>query len=97
MTLPLLQPDCIKATVDLIKAPSEKLTQRTYNVTGIRASSFLGKKLMVDCLTTGMSFSPAQLAESIRKFIPEFKVSQPLQSLNNSQPCDIASDTISAR
>jgi len=30
----MYMPDCIDAVIDLMEAPKEKLTQRTYNVTG---------------------------------------------------------------
>lgn len=54
--LPMMyMPDCIKATVDLLDAPREKLTQCTYNV-------------------TAMSFTPAEIASSIVKHIPEFSI-----------------------
>ena len=57
-TLPMMyMEDALKATLDLMHAPSEKLSIRSaYNIAGI-------------------SFSPAELAESIKKEIPEFKMS----------------------
>jgi len=48
--------DCLNACIDLMEAPNEKLTQRTYNV-------------------TGFSFTPEQLANSIKKEIPKFEIS----------------------
>jgi len=51
----LYMPDTLKATSDLILADNKKLTQRTYNV-------------------TGMSFTPTEVAEEIRKYIPEFEI-----------------------
>ncbi|HXB45787.1 MAG TPA: NAD-dependent epimerase/dehydratase family protein [Puia sp.] len=55
--LPMMyMPDAIKATIDLMEAPAEKITVRTsYNVAGI-------------------SFSPKEIAEEIRKHIPDFKM-----------------------
>jgi len=51
----LYMPDTLKATSDIILADNAKLTQRTYNV-------------------TGMSFTPGDIAEEIRKHIPEFEI-----------------------
>jgi hypothetical protein len=48
-------PDCLRATNELLEAPSDKLKQRVYNVTAI-------------------SFTPEQLANSIRKVIPSFTI-----------------------
>ncbi|GBG34062.1 L-threonine 3-dehydrogenase, mitochondrial [Hondaea fermentalgiana] len=54
--LPMMyMPDCLKATMMLLQAPSESLSDRVYNI-------------------TSMSFTPEQLAASIRKFIPEFEI-----------------------
>ena len=44
-------PDVIRATVDILKCPSDWLTIRTYNI-------------------TAMSFTPEELADEIRKYIP---------------------------
>jgi len=44
--LPMMyMPDCIKATIDILKAPSKKLKQRTYN---IAACSFTPKELTAE-------------------------------------------------
>lgn len=48
-------PDCLRATVELLEAPSEKLNLRTYNISAI-------------------SFTPEELADAIRKFIPTLKM-----------------------
>jgi nucleoside-diphosphate-sugar epimerase len=55
--LPMMyMPDAIKATIDLMEAPANKISVRTsYNVAGI-------------------SFSPKEIAEEIRKHIPDFKM-----------------------
>jgi len=54
-SLPMMyMPDCIKATIDIIEAPEEKLSRRVYNL-------------------TGFSFSPEEVANEIKKFIPEFE------------------------
>lgn len=48
--------DAVKATIDLMEAPSEKIKVRSsYNV-------------------TGMSFCPSEIADEIKKHIPEFEV-----------------------
>lgn len=53
--LPMMyMPDAIKATIELMEAPANKISVRTsYNL-------------------SGMSFSPKEIADSIRKEIPEF-------------------------
>ena len=48
-------PDCLRAVMELMETPSEKLTLRTYNVAAI-------------------SFSPAELVNEMRKYIPDMKV-----------------------
>lgn len=56
-TLPMLyMPDALKATLDIMHAPAEKIKIRTsYNLAGI-------------------SFNPAQIAESIKKQVPGFTI-----------------------
>jgi len=55
-SLPMMyMPDCLEGTLQVMAAPKESLTHRTYNV-------------------TSMSFTPAELAASIRKFIPGFEM-----------------------
>ena len=76
--LPMMfMPDAIKATIDLMEAPSEKLSLRSsYNISGI-------------------SFTPAILAEEIRKHIPEFQISYNpdfRQSIADSWPESINDD-----
>lgn len=55
--LPMMyMPDAIRATIELMEAPAEKISVRTsYNISAI-------------------SFSPADIASSIKKRIPEFKI-----------------------
>src|SRR6185369_13327784 len=55
--LPMMyMPDAIRATIELMEAPAEKISIRTsYNISGI-------------------SFSPSEIAASIKKHIPEFKM-----------------------
>lgn len=55
--LPMMyMPDAIRATMELMEAPADKISIRTsYNISGI-------------------SFSPAEIAASIKKHIPEFEI-----------------------
>jgi nucleoside-diphosphate-sugar epimerase len=55
--LPMMyMPDAIRATLELMEAPAEKISVRTsYNISGI-------------------SFSPAEIAASIKKHIPAFEI-----------------------
>lgn len=55
--LPMMyMPDAIRATIELMEAPTEKISIRTsYNIAGI-------------------SFSPAEIAEEIKRHIPEFSM-----------------------
>jgi nucleoside-diphosphate-sugar epimerase len=55
--LPMMyMPDAIRATIELMEAPKEKINIRTsYNL-------------------SGMSFSPNQIAEEIKKHIPSFEI-----------------------
>ena len=55
--LPMMyMPDAIRATIELMEAPAEKIRIRTsYNI-------------------SAMSFSPAEIAEEIKKLIPEFTI-----------------------
>ncbi len=55
--LPMMyMPDAIRATMELMEAPADKISVRTsYNISGI-------------------SFSPAEIASSIKKHIPEFEM-----------------------
>ena len=76
--LPMMfMPDAIKATIDLMEAPSEKLSLRSsYNIAGI-------------------SFTPAILAEEIKKHIPGFQISYKpdfRQSIADSWPESINDD-----
>jgi len=56
--LPMMyMPDAIRATIELMEAPADKISIRTsYNL-------------------SGMSFSPKEIAEAIKKHIPEFSIS----------------------
>jgi nucleoside-diphosphate-sugar epimerase len=51
----MYMPDCMKASMDIMAAPSSSVPTRTgYNL-------------------AGMSFSPAELVEEIKRHIPDFK------------------------
>ena len=76
--LPMMfMPDAIKATINLMEAPSEKLSLRSsYNIAGI-------------------SFTPAILAEEIKKHIPEFEIIYKpdfRQAIADSWPASINDD-----
>jgi nucleoside-diphosphate-sugar epimerase len=52
----MYMPDAIRATIELMEAPAEKIKVRTsYNL-------------------SGMSFSPVEIGDEIRKHIPGFKL-----------------------
>ena len=73
--LPMMyMPDAIKATIELMEAPQEKIKIRTsYNI-------------------SGMSFSPKEIADEIKKYIPDFDVTyQPdyRQAIADSWPQSI--------
>jgi nucleoside-diphosphate-sugar epimerase len=52
----MYMPDAIRATIELMEAPIEKISIRTsYNI-------------------SAMSFSPAEIANEIKKSIPDFKI-----------------------
>jgi nucleoside-diphosphate-sugar epimerase len=73
--LPMMyMPDAIRATIELMEAPADKISIRTsYNI-------------------SGMSFSPKEIGEEIKKHIPEFKMSYKSdyrQAIANSWPQSI--------
>ncbi len=73
--LPMMyMPDAIRATLELMNAPAEKISIRTsYNL-------------------SSMSFSPAQIAAEIKKYIPEFEISYKpdyRQAIADSWPASI--------
>ena len=52
----MYMPDAIRATIELMEAPADKISVRTsYNV-------------------AGMSFSPKEIASSIKELIPDFEM-----------------------
>src|SRR6187397_245484 len=73
--LPMMyMPDAIRATIELMEAPADKITVRqSYNI-------------------SGMSFSPKEITASIKKHIPDFKISYKpdyRQAIANSWPQSI--------
>ena len=73
--LPMMyMPDAIRATIELMEAPKEKINIRTsYNL-------------------SGMSFSPKEIAQEIKKSIPEFEIiykPDSRQAIANSWPRSI--------
>lgn len=73
--LPMMyMPDAIRATLELMHAPADKISIRTsYNI-------------------SSMSFSPAQIAEEIKKHIPEFEITYKpdyRQAIADSWPASI--------
>ena len=80
--LPMMyMPDAIKATIELMEAPADKISIHTsYNI-------------------SGMSFSPKEIAASIKKHIPEFSLScipDYRQKIANSWPASI-DDSVATR
>lgn len=75
--LPMMyMPDCLRATMGLLQAPSDSLTERVYNI-------------------TSMSFTPEELADSIRAQMPEFTMDYDVdwrQDIANSWPKSINDD-----
>ena len=73
--------DAIRATIELMEAPLEKINIRTsYNL-------------------SGMSFSPKEISEEIKKHIPEFEMSYKpdyRQQIANSWPQSI-DDTVARK
>lgn len=79
--LPMMyMPDAIRATIELMEAPAERITVRTsYNI-------------------SGMSFSPKEIAASIKKHIPDFEISYKpdyRQAIADSWPQSIDDSTAS--
>jgi len=70
----MYMPDAIRATIELMEAPADKISIRTsYNI-------------------SGMSFSPKEIGEEIKKHVPEFKMSYKSdyrQAIANSWPQSI--------
>ena len=81
--LPMMyMPDAIRATLELMAAPADKVKVRTsYNLAGI-------------------SFTPAQIADSIKQHIPAFEITYApdalRQSIANSWPASIDDSTAAA-
>ena len=80
--LPMMyMPDAIRATIELMEAPKEKINVRTsYNL-------------------SGMSFSPKEIAQEIKKSIPEFEIiykPDSRQAIANSWPQSI-DDSVAAK
>ncbi len=73
--LPMMyMPDAIRATIELMEAPADKISIRTsYNI-------------------SGMSFSPKEIGDTIKKYQPEFKMSYApdyRQAIADSWPASI--------
>ncbi len=80
--LPMMyMPDAIRATIELMEAPGEKISVRTsYNL-------------------SAMSFSPKEIAEEVKKHVPEFKMEYKpdyRQEIANSWPASI-DDSVARR
>jgi threonine 3-dehydrogenase len=75
--LPMIyMPDLLRATIQMMDAPAEKLTRRVYNLASI-------------------SFTPEEIAASIRKEIPDFKITYKpdfRQAIADSWPNSINDD-----
>ncbi len=80
--LPMMyMPDAIRATIELMEAPSDRISVRTsYNL-------------------CSMSFSPEQIAEEIKKYIPDFSINYApdyRQAIADSWPASI-DDSVARR
>lgn len=77
-------PDYLQGTIQLLEAPNESLSQRTYNLAAIRllfiyyiffwCSQFINFEFLF-LFPSNFSFTPKELTESIQKHIPEFTIS----------------------
>ncbi|KAG7259306.1 hypothetical protein CRUP_025280 [Coryphaenoides rupestris] len=57
--------DCLRATLEVLEAPADALTSRTYNI-------------------NAMSFTPSQLAQEIRKVLPDLQVTYRVDPLRQA-------------
>ncbi|KAG8579975.1 hypothetical protein GDO81_007056 [Engystomops pustulosus] len=57
--------DCLRATVEVLEAPAESLTMRTYNI-------------------NAMSFNPEELAQEVRKHLPELEVAYDVDAVRQA-------------
>ncbi|MEJ1280405.1 L-threonine dehydrogenase [Cricetulus griseus] len=66
--------DCLRATLEVMEAPAERLSMRTYNI-------------------NAMSFTPEELAQALRKHVPDFQITycvDPLrQAIADSWPMNL--------
>ena len=68
-------PDCLRATVELLEAPAEKLKMRTYNISAISFTpEELAEELQKFIPTLKMEYEPDELRQAIGRSLELLEV-----------------------